>query len=1364
MPEQTFQYFVPVGSTSVSITAAFFGAGGVTLDVETTQQAVGVNSPVITPNFTLANTAPSASTHGTDYGDTAVGRLHMLSRMYTPGTTQNFMVSADVVDPSGIDHVEVWCHGSSASSSTVSKNAVGVQGYNFNMFFPAGVTSNGTTKVYAKLVPVNGSSRVINKDIRCVNPNVLVVNPGDLTNNDIASVVGFQSGGTYEDNRLVKLTTGNYIISQGVKGATNGYWNEVRAHEDNTGPVNVEPIIVVGNPGITQERGGARASIRLEWCVFEGVTLDVGRGPAIRADDGGRYLGYSNCTIWDSWTDLDNGGRTYGAASNELVQYLFDEYSGDGSVIARHEVHNTKINASNAGGACEYMNVSANCDWDVMFLNLNWNTDGRISGRSIFDDGLSINKLENMGGDRAMHQRRSDINYLLVTGMTSDGTDTTIHVENPSGGTFSWDLSANSYVRDAGSSADDYYGRGDYMLDYWKGDGGTGATAEAHAVETRKRLYHPNNFIRLYGSSADMAHRIVALNEDYTTTGLTVGDSILSARWYHPDSFQAAGDSGTPVGVTVDNVLVQDYRVYQNHQPMLFNNFGVKFDNVVFSNCSFEQYTIPAMDLLAQIRGTPRRMAMKYCSLPTTLSLAFRTSHALWIPPIRFIADSCVFKHITLDDLGATMDNTWFNNCSYVRATNFDGSGATFDGSTKQDEGFYDITDGGNITRFGVPTSSVKTSITKGLPFTLTGTERGTTREIGAYEVGDTPIGYAGAIKLRVFAGGDIGGIQLINYEGFTLGQEYSVKAIDSHLGYNGSGSTTGINVNWTGSGLTLGNTTGSTASFTPTNASWTITAATGDLIDASIRIQQLTYLTPGTGFTAPEAAIAPIGVSGATGYDCTAIARWDVVPWQVPTDEFMVGVVAYHREGIDKVQFALNGGAWVDVTHMTMNQRTNQMEFCAALKLTSIPNDDIEVRARVIPTVGIPRILAGGISGSAGINTGSLNTGNHSMFLLPLGTTGPEFFVSPSGSDATGDGTRGNPYQTISYAAYYGAGGGANYADVGGMVLTLLPGGYTLEQGTWPRTSLGMTSGWLTIRSDSGTPSSSTQLTGWSTINSWDKVHLQGLQIVVPDPDPLANDYGSFVGGSNNYLWKDNCDVQGRFVEKFNFMQWIGGQWATDCQATDVFSKPFGTVITRNCDADGMVVDAFGSESLLLSSSVRRLSRNLVPNGVSLDYHGDVWQAFNAGGVYENVIVRDLVATDQIEGQGIFLAGNTVLFKDIMFLNCKVKNNATLGSEPNYHVCFNVKENLKHVLLYSSEMWNGSIADVGAPWGTVGDWIGEDVVFKSNLNTDRGTYFLPQPDGPGSGWNGTWPGTLPWTSPRGATAPYPGTNILYLE
>lgn len=246
-PTASYQFYIAPGSTSVSITAAMFGAGGVTLDIETTAASVGITAPIVTPNFALANTAPSNSTHGIDYGDTAVGRLHMLSRLYSPGTTQNFMVAADVVDPAGIDHVEVWCHGSSASSSTISKNAVGVQGYNFDMFFPAGVTSNGTTTVYAKLVPVNGNSRIINKDIRCVVPVVLEKGPEDLDENaDISGLIGYSSGGTYEDNRILKLRGGNYTFKQGGLGTTNGFWNEVQAKAGNTSDVVISPYRVDG--------------------------------------------------------------------------------------------------------------------------------------------------------------------------------------------------------------------------------------------------------------------------------------------------------------------------------------------------------------------------------------------------------------------------------------------------------------------------------------------------------------------------------------------------------------------------------------------------------------------------------------------------------------------------------------------------------------------------------------------------------------------------------------------------------------------------------------------------------------------------------------------------------------------------------------------------------------------------------------------------------------------------------------------------------------------------------------------------------------------------------------------------------------
>jgi hypothetical protein len=67
MPTQIFQYFVPVGSTSVSITAAFFGAGGVTLDIETTQQSVATG---IWEPFDVARTEIAALDSGAtiDFG------------------------------------------------------------------------------------------------------------------------------------------------------------------------------------------------------------------------------------------------------------------------------------------------------------------------------------------------------------------------------------------------------------------------------------------------------------------------------------------------------------------------------------------------------------------------------------------------------------------------------------------------------------------------------------------------------------------------------------------------------------------------------------------------------------------------------------------------------------------------------------------------------------------------------------------------------------------------------------------------------------------------------------------------------------------------------------------------------------------------------------------------------------------------------------------------------------------------------------------------------------------------------------------------------------------------------------------------
>jgi hypothetical protein len=90
MPEQTFQYFVPVGSTSVSITAAFFGAGGVTLDVETTSASFGTTPIIPAGSISTLRTLIDNTTDG--------GTLNLNGGVYSlMGTTQaaSIGVSAD---------------------------------------------------------------------------------------------------------------------------------------------------------------------------------------------------------------------------------------------------------------------------------------------------------------------------------------------------------------------------------------------------------------------------------------------------------------------------------------------------------------------------------------------------------------------------------------------------------------------------------------------------------------------------------------------------------------------------------------------------------------------------------------------------------------------------------------------------------------------------------------------------------------------------------------------------------------------------------------------------------------------------------------------------------------------------------------------------------------------------------------------------------------------------------------------------------------------------------------------------------------------------------------------------------------------
>jgi len=160
------------------------------------------------------------------------------------------------------------------------------------------------------------------------------------------------------------------------------------------------------------------------------------------------------------------------------------------------------------------------------------------------------------------------------------------------------------------------------------------------------------------------------------------------------------------------------------------------------------------------------------------------------------------------------------------------------------------------------------------------------------------------------------------------------------------------------------------------------------------------TLLIPGEGFVSATPQPAPRGIPSQPGYDARAIARWDVVPYQAFDDEFKIGVVAFHRDGIHRVDFSVEGGEVVSVYQPTLNDRTGVVEYWATLDASRMDDGVFEVRAIVYPNTGEPRVLAGDMSWENEYQD-SQWTGEHSMFLYANagGTVEQEIVEVPSGT-----------------------------------------------------------------------------------------------------------------------------------------------------------------------------------------------------------------------------------------------------------------------------------------------------------------------------------------------------------------------------
>ncbi len=445
--------------------------------------------------------------------------------------------------------------------------------------------------------------------------------------------------------------------------------------------------------------------------------------------------------------------------------------------------------------------------------------------------------------------------------------------------------------------------------------------------------------------------------------------------------------------------------------------------------------------------------------------------------------------------------------------------------------------------------------------------------------------------------------------------------------------------------------------------------------------------LHPGTGFSG--ATPQPPAIGSGTGSDATAIARWDVIPYQTMKSDFEVGVVAFHIAGIDRVDFCANGGAWYSSTQMSLNPRTKVWEYYGILPSSEFPTDGlVEIRAIAYPVVGIPRVLP-------------------SMYVYSNvhGTYAEvEKFVSTAGNDTTGDGTQSKPWHSINKAI--------SAVGDGGTITIIGAGEYPVSS----QSQTLVNSRWLTIRSGAGLTSSDVSIvpaSGMTEVRP--KVHRvrwQGVGFdfskmyqVYPEPtDDIWFDQARFFDSAG---WTHQM-----LMQPVRSTDAVAGVYATGSTATNMLYGFIDFTLVRDCTMNKLSGDALSSTRLVVNTSVTELSNLVIPS-----FHSDLCQHF---GTWENFIMYGVKGTNLIGIQSIFDDHTSSTFKDCAFVNFLADNNS--GNPPFSQLC----SPHDHVLFINVTLL-GQLMDMRDDLAAPETFTAKNVLFENCL-----MYRLSHSAGPG--------------------------------
>lgn len=385
-----------------------------------------------------------------------------------------------------------------------------------------------------------------------------------------------------------------------------------------------------------------------------------------------------------------------------------------------------------------------------------------------------------------------------------------------------------------------------------------------------------------------------------------------------------------------------------------------------------------------------------------------------------------------------------------------------------------------------------------------------------------------------------------------------------------------------------------------------------------------------------PVEAVAKDSLSDANVPAATAraIARFDVVPYQVFSGTFEIGVVAFHMDGIQMVQFeyeTLTGPRTVSETSMRLNPRTGVCEYWTALNASDFADGPVTVKATVCPNSGLAREL------SLELYANAHNT-------LAGGET---LYVSLSGDDITGAGSRAKPFRSIQRAITAVTENVARYD--GGEIVLMDRGSYDMRG---PRFDA-VNNFWITIRPDEGLLCSDVVIA--PQVREQIRTRIRRMRYYNLSLD--FSKIGQIYKEDSHWQWYDHCKW---YQSEGWAATYPGHNWA-------VRNVGFNGLYVTNCLAEEMLY-GFAGCNLVRSSHCRKISGDafqmsrMVVNctadgvgGTALEHHSDLFQYWDQN---ENVVVYGVKAMNVTSAQDFFFGGLVgTSYVNCAFVNVAVHN-----------------------------------------------------------------------------------------------------------